>query len=55
MNAATLSIQKARALVANLRASHSSGHGWDGRVDRDLVREAHEIYLLAHATSPRVI
>ncbi len=55
MNAATLSVQKARALAASLRTSRMSGRGWDGQVDRDLVRETHEIYLLAQAASPRVL
>ncbi len=55
MNAASLSIQKARALAANLRISRTSGRGWDGQVDRDLVRETHDIYLLAQSASPRVI
>ncbi|HMM95979.1 hypothetical protein [Phycicoccus sp.] len=55
MNAASLSVQKARALASNLRTSRTSGRGWDGRVDRDLVREAQEIYVLAQTVTPRHI
>ncbi len=52
MNTSHLSIQKARSLASRLRTSRHSGRGWDGAVDRDLVRETHEIYLLAQASSP---
>ena len=55
MNTASLSVQKARALASNLRTSRTSGRGWDGRVDRDLVREAQEIYVLAQTVTPRHI
>ena len=52
MNTSHLSIQKARSLASRLRTSRHSGRGWDGAVDRDLVRETHEIYLLAQASGP---
>ena len=55
MNTAHLSFQKARALASAMRTKRQSGHGWDGRIDRDLVRETHEIYLLSQSTSPRVM
>ncbi|QKE83378.1 hypothetical protein [Arthrobacter sp. NEB 688] len=55
MNAASLSVQKARHLASTLRTNRLSGRGWDGQVDRDLVRETHEIYLLAQSATPRHI
>lgn len=55
MNAASLSVQKARALAANLRTVRRSGRGWDTEVDRDLVRETNELYYLAQTSAPRVI
>ncbi|WP_299444677.1 hypothetical protein [uncultured Phycicoccus sp.] len=55
MNAMSISFQKARALAANLRTSRREGTGWYPQVDRDLAREAHELYYLAQTTSPRVI
>lgn len=55
MNTSHLSIQKARSLAHRLRTTRQNGRGWDGTVDRDLVRETHEIYLLAQSSSPRVI
>ncbi|GGL38441.1 hypothetical protein H9L10_12690 [Phycicoccus endophyticus] len=55
MNAATLSVQKARALAANLRAAHAPDRGYDGRVDHDLVRAAQEARTLAQASAPRII
>jgi hypothetical protein len=50
MNTATLSVQKARALAASLRTNRSTGRGWDGSVDRDLVREANELYVLSQTS-----
>lgn len=55
MNTATLSVQKARALAAGLRTSRREGRGWYAQVDRDLVREANELYYLSQASSPRVV
>ncbi|QIM22563.1 hypothetical protein G7075_17860 [Phycicoccus sp. HDW14] len=55
MNTASLSVQKARALANSLRTNRSAGRGWDGRADRDLVREANELYFLAQASLPRHI
>lgn len=57
MNTASLSVQKARALAASLRTNRSAGRGWDGSVDRDLVREANELYVLSQSatTLPRHI
>jgi hypothetical protein len=52
MNSAHLSLRKARALATRLRPRHHDGRGWTGSVDRDLVRETHDIYLLAQATGP---
>ncbi len=52
MNTSTPSIQKARSLASRLRTSRRTGRGWDGAVDRDLVREAHEVYVLAHVSGP---
>jgi hypothetical protein len=52
MNSSHLSIQKARSLASRLRTSRHDGRGWDGAVDRDLVRETHGIYLLAQSSSP---
>jgi len=46
------SIRKARSLASRLRTSRHSGRGWDGAIDRDLVRETHESYVLAHTSSP---
>ncbi|MGG5257889.1 hypothetical protein [Phycicoccus avicenniae] len=50
MNAASLSVQKARALASSLRTTRSSGRGWNGTVDRDLVREANELYVLSQTS-----
>lgn len=55
MNAATLSVQKARALAASLRTTRREGRGWYPQVDRDLAREAHELYYLAQTSAPRVV
>ncbi len=52
MNTSHLSLQKARTLATRLRTSRHNGRGWDGAVDRDLVRETHEIYLLAQSSTP---
>ena len=52
MNPPHPSIRKARSLASRLRTSRHSDRGWDGAIDRDLVRETHESYLLAHTTSP---
>lgn len=52
MNTSHLSIQKARYLASRLRTGRHNGRGWDGAVDRDLVRATHEIYLLAQSSSP---
>ena len=52
MNTSHLSIHKARSFASRLRTSRRDGRGWDGAVDRDLVRETHEIYLLAQSASP---
>ncbi len=52
MNTAHLSLQKARALASRLRPSRHDGRGWTGAVDRDLVRQTHDVYLLAQSSSP---
>lgn len=52
MNTAHHSLHRARSLASRLRANRHHGRGWDGAVDRDLVRETHDIYLLAQSTSP---
>ena len=52
MNTAHHTLQKARSLASRRRANRHHGRGCDGAVDRDLVRETHEIYLLAQSTSP---
>ena len=52
MTTAHLSFEKARSLAHRMRASRHDARGWDGHVDRDLVRETHELYLLAQASSP---
>mgnify|MGYP000978953309 CR=1 FL=1 len=54
MNAASLSLQKARSLASALRTSRHHGRGWTEHVDRDLVRESQELYLLAQSRSPRM-
>lgn len=54
MNSATLSVQKARALAASLRTSRHHGRGWTQHVDRDLVRESQELYLIAQSSAPRM-
>ena len=54
MNTAHISFRKARSLATRLRTSRQDSRGWDGTIDRDLVRETHEIYLLAQASSPTV-
>ncbi len=55
MNAATLSVHKARAIASSLRSSRFAGRGWDGRVDHELTRQTHDIYLLAQSAAPRVL
>ena len=54
MNTASLSLQKARNLASSLRTSRHHGRGWSAHVDRDLVREQQEIYLLAQSSTPRM-
>ena len=54
MNAATFSLDKARSLASTLRTSRRNGRGWTEHVDRDLIRESHELYLLAQTRSPRM-
>jgi len=54
MNTASVSLQKARSLAHNLRTSRHNGRGWSQHVDRDLVREQQEIYLLAQSSHPRM-
>jgi hypothetical protein len=54
MNTSHLSLQKARSLASRVRTGRHVPRGWDGAVDHDLVRETHDIYLLARSTSPRV-
>jgi hypothetical protein len=55
MNTAHLSLNKARRLATSLRTSRQAGRGWNQNVDRDLTREAHELYLLSQSTAPRVL
>lgn len=55
MNAATLSVQKARSLAASLRTTRREGRGWYAQSDRDLAREATELYYLSQTSSPRVL
>ena len=56
MNAATISFQKARSLASSFRTSRRAGTGWYGQVDRDLAREANELYHLSQtASSPRLV
>ena len=54
MNAASFSLNKARFLASALRTSRHHGRGWSEHVDRDLVRESQELYLLAQSRSPRM-
>ena len=54
MNSATISVQRARALASSLRTSRHHGRGWTQHVDRDLVRESQELYLIAQASAPRM-
>jgi hypothetical protein len=54
MNTASISLQKARSLAHSLRTSRHNGRGWTQHVDRDLVREQQEIYLIAQASAPRM-
>ena len=54
MNAASYSVNKARSLASALRTSRHHGRGWSEHVDRDLVRESQELYLLAQSRSPRM-
>lgn len=54
MNTAHLSLNKARRLAASLRVSRQAGRSWNQNIDRDLTREAHELYLLSQTTAPRV-
>lgn len=54
MNTSSLSVQKARALAARLRTSRHHGRGWSQHTDRDLVRESHELYVMAQGTAPRM-
>ncbi|MFQ6171143.1 hypothetical protein ACK8HX_06015 [Oryzobacter sp. R7] len=53
MNTASLSVQKARAIASQFRTSRQAGRGWTQHTDRDLVRESHELYLMAQS-SPRM-
>lgn len=55
MNTAHLSLNKARRLAHSLRTSRQAGRGWNENLDRDLTRQAHEIYVLTQTTAPRVI
>lgn len=55
MIAATLSIQKARSLAAALRTTRREGRGWYAQADRDLSREATELYYLSQSSTPRVL
>ena len=55
MNTAYLSLNKARRLASSLRTNRQAGRGWNQNIDRDLTREAHELYLLAQTTAPRVL
>jgi hypothetical protein len=52
MNTAHLSLQKARSLATRLRSHRHDGRRWTGSVDRDLVRQTHDIYLSAQASGP---
>jgi hypothetical protein len=54
MNTSSISLQKARSLAHSLRTSRRNGRGWTSHVDRDLVREQQEIYLIAQASAPRM-
>lgn len=54
MTTTLLSVQRARALAAQLRTSRHHGRGWSQHPDRDLVRESHELYLMAQASAPRL-
>ena len=54
MNTSSLSFQKARSLASSLRTSRHHGRSWSEHVDRDLVRESQEIYLIAQSRNPRV-
>ena len=54
MNAASFSLNKARSHASALRTSRHHGRGWSEHVDRDLVRESQELYLLAQSRSPRM-
>lgn len=53
MNTASLSVQKARAIASQFRTSRHHGRGWTQHTDRDLIRESHELYLMAQS-SPRL-
>ena len=54
MTTYALSLRAARVLASSLRRSASTDRGWDGAVDRDLVRAAHSARAMAEST-PRVI
>lgn len=54
MTTTHLSLSKARRLASSLRTSRHAGRGWNDTVDRDLTREANELYLLSQTTAPRV-
>ena len=48
-----LSLRKARTFAGSLRRSGSTDRGWNGAVDRDLVRAADTARAMAQAT-PRL-
>ena len=54
MNTPSISFEKARSLAHSLRTSRHNGRGWTQHVDRDLVREQQELYLLAQSRHPRM-
>ena len=54
MNTSFLSFHKARSLASSLRTSRQHGRGWTEHVDRDLVRESQELYLLAQSRTPHM-
>jgi len=54
MNSRSHTLQKARSLAHSLRTSRTHGGGWSQHVDRDMVREQQEIFLIAQASHPRM-
>ncbi|GAA4399400.1 hypothetical protein GCM10023168_06630 [Fodinibacter luteus] len=54
MNIATYSLDKVRSLASALHTNRRHGSGRSEHVDRDLVRESHELYLLAQSRAPRM-